>query len=219
MRSPRTRHVSLCAAGALLAALTVTPEPALAQGKGKDKEKERDDDRQKGRTASIYERDDRARGWKRVPPGHLPPAGQCRVWVDGTPPGQQAAPTSCRDAMRDARNIQGARVLVGRGGTVRKGGTVSCENQRNTYPTYAPNMRWGLTTASSGTRPRELRQWHIPAAAVPLVNDFNNDGRPETVVWQLDGKDVQIWHNPDGDGSADIVEIWCNGTEVKEFAY
>ncbi len=24
-----------------------------------------------------------------VPPGHLPPAGQCRVWMPGVPPGQQ----------------------------------------------------------------------------------------------------------------------------------
>ncbi len=24
-----------------------------------------------------------------VPPGHLPPAGQCRVWMPGEPPGQQ----------------------------------------------------------------------------------------------------------------------------------
>jgi hypothetical protein len=24
-----------------------------------------------------------------IPPGHLPPAGQCRVWMPGEPPGQQ----------------------------------------------------------------------------------------------------------------------------------
>ena len=31
-----------------------------------------------------------------IPPGHLPPVGQCRVWVPGTPPGHQAAPRSCQ---------------------------------------------------------------------------------------------------------------------------
>ena len=31
----------------------------------------------------------------RVPPGHLPPAGSCRVWFPGRPPGHQPAPTSC----------------------------------------------------------------------------------------------------------------------------
>ncbi|MDH5642688.1 MAG: hypothetical protein OEY63_00695, partial [Gemmatimonadota bacterium] len=30
-----------------------------------------------------------------VPPGHLPPPGQCRVWVPGTPPGRQARPRTC----------------------------------------------------------------------------------------------------------------------------
>ncbi len=30
-----------------------------------------------------------------IPPGHLPPPGQCRVWVPGTPPGQQARSRSC----------------------------------------------------------------------------------------------------------------------------
>jgi hypothetical protein len=30
-----------------------------------------------------------------IPPGHLPPAGQCRVWMPGKPPGHQARPRSC----------------------------------------------------------------------------------------------------------------------------
>lgn len=29
-----------------------------------------------------------------VPPGHLPKAGECRVWIPGTPPGQQPGPKS-----------------------------------------------------------------------------------------------------------------------------
>ena len=36
----------------------------------------------------------------RVPPGHRPPAGSCRVWVDGVPPGRQPAPTDCATAER-----------------------------------------------------------------------------------------------------------------------
>lgn len=35
-----------------------------------------------------------------VPPGHYPPDGQCRVWIHGTPPGQQAKPAAC-DALGD----------------------------------------------------------------------------------------------------------------------
>ncbi len=29
-----------------------------------------------------------------IPPGHLPKPGQCRVWIAGTPPGQQPRPKS-----------------------------------------------------------------------------------------------------------------------------
>lgn len=31
----------------------------------------------------------------RIPPGQRPPAGMCRIWIDGVPPGQQPAPTDC----------------------------------------------------------------------------------------------------------------------------
>jgi hypothetical protein len=30
-----------------------------------------------------------------VPPGHYPKPGECRLWVPGKPPGQQARATSC----------------------------------------------------------------------------------------------------------------------------
>src|SRR5688500_9828302 len=49
--------------------IALTAGPALAQGRGKNKQN--------------------------VPPGHLPPAGLCRVWYDGVPPGHQPAPTNC----------------------------------------------------------------------------------------------------------------------------
>ena len=29
-----------------------------------------------------------------IPPGHLPNAGECRVWIPGTPPGHQPKPKS-----------------------------------------------------------------------------------------------------------------------------
>ena len=35
-----------------------------------------------------------------IPPGHIPPPGQCRVWHPGTPPGHQPRPTSCSVAER-----------------------------------------------------------------------------------------------------------------------
>jgi len=37
-----------------------------------------------------------------IPPGHLPPPGQCRVWIPGAPPGRQARSTSCSGLERVA---------------------------------------------------------------------------------------------------------------------
>ena len=34
-----------------------------------------------------------------IPPGHLPPPGECRVWIPGRPPGRQARPRSCDGIM------------------------------------------------------------------------------------------------------------------------
>lgn len=52
------------------------------------------------------------RGNGGVPPGQRPPAGMCRVWIDGVPPGRQPAPTSCaaadRYVPRNGRVIYGA---------------------------------------------------------------------------------------------------------------
>ena len=217
MHSSHSRWMTV---GALTLALVAMPAYASAQGKSKDAKDDRKDTRtsasQKPKTSTS-----KAKGLAKsqgIPPGHLPPAGQCRVWVEGTPPGQQAAPTDCRSAMEQAAHIQDARVVVGRGTGIRKGGLVSCANRRASYPTTAPLMRWG-TGAATTARTRALRQWNLPADATPAVNDFNNDGRPETVVWNSGGHAVQIWHNPDGDGSADVVEIFCNGTEVQQFVY
>jgi hypothetical protein len=39
---------------------------------------------------------DKDYGEFRVPPGHIPPPGACRIWFPGRPPGHQPAPGSCR---------------------------------------------------------------------------------------------------------------------------
>ena len=48
-----------------------------------------------------------------IPPGQMPPAGQCRVWYDGVPPGRQPRATSCREAERVASRDRNARVIYG----------------------------------------------------------------------------------------------------------
>jgi hypothetical protein len=53
----------------------------------------------------------RARGSSKVPPGHLPPAGKCRVWIEGVPPGQQPPVTDCATA--EMNRTMNSRVIYG----------------------------------------------------------------------------------------------------------
>lgn len=55
--------------------------------------------------------DDRTRSSSKVPPGHRPPPGMCRIWIDGVPPGRQPAPTDCATAERT--RPANARVIYG----------------------------------------------------------------------------------------------------------
>jgi hypothetical protein len=46
-----------------------------------------------------------------VPKGYLPPAGMCRIWLEGVPAGRQPAPTDCVTAVRNRPSS--ARVIFG----------------------------------------------------------------------------------------------------------
>ena len=86
----------------LLLLIGLFATPALAQGRGK--------------------RNGHQQG---IPPGHVPPAGMCRVWYEGVPPGQQPRPTSCANAERLAAGDRGARVIYG-------------DTTRQNAPVYGP---------------------------------------------------------------------------------
>lgn len=73
---------------ATLLLLAVCAAPLAAQGQG----------RGRGREA-------------RIPSGQMPPAGLCRVWYEGTPPGRQPSPMNCREAERIASRSRNARVI------------------------------------------------------------------------------------------------------------
>ena len=104
-----------------------------------------------------------------IPPGHMPRAGECRVWYDGVPPGRQPRATSCREAERVAARDRNARVIYGddydngRYGTGRvyedgrygtgSGGTVTDAIRdrilRNRYPDrYPANSRSTVNSAA-----------------------------------------------------------------------
>ena len=47
-----------------------------------------------------------------IPPGHLPPPGECRIWYPDRPPGHQPPPGDCRALNR--RVPPGAELIYGR---------------------------------------------------------------------------------------------------------
>jgi hypothetical protein len=55
----------------------------------------------------------------RIPPGHLPPPGTCRLWYVGRPPGHQPPPTSCAHLFRGYRQPG---VIILQGGPAPRGG-------------------------------------------------------------------------------------------------
>jgi hypothetical protein len=93
-----------------------------------------------------------------IPPGQMPPAGQCRVWYDGVPPGRQPRATSCREAERIAARDRNARVIYGANTDRRNDGWWDPnDNPRNTgraiprpnpyppYPDRYPSNRYPNT--------------------------------------------------------------------------
>lgn len=47
-----------------------------------------------------------------IPPGHLPPPGQCRVWMPGEPPGKQKKKNASGDCSSLARQVPAGGWLV-----------------------------------------------------------------------------------------------------------
>ena len=104
-----------------LLALAVSAVPLSAQISTTDRVRDRViiatggrvDTRADARTGETRRTSD-ARASRKVPPGHLPPRGMCRVWIDGAAPGKQPPVTSCTQAEQDRlRHGVHARVIYG----------------------------------------------------------------------------------------------------------
>ncbi|MFL5561994.1 MAG: hypothetical protein ACJ79K_11010 [Gemmatimonadaceae bacterium] len=67
-----------------------------------------------------------------IPPGMRPPAGMCRIWLDGVPPGQQPAPTDCATAVRNRPS--NGRVIFGDDYADGKGRKLNGRDKRQTAP-------------------------------------------------------------------------------------
>lgn len=79
------------------------------------------------------------RGSQGIPPGQMPPSGQCRVWYEGVPPGRQPAATSCREAERTASRDSRARVIYGADANINRRSERNGYPYPNQYPNQYPN--------------------------------------------------------------------------------
>lgn len=191
--------------------------PAQGQDKGKGKAKSKDaDGQQYGVQGKGGGKGNGVKSGK-IPPGQMPRAGECRVWFDGRPPGQQPAPTSCARAQIDASR-SGGRVLYGGD---RENGRYDDDRDivRNPndarYPASLPEMVWGVL-AGRGQRVDDALRWVDRSDATARVVDANRDGRPESVTWYDNtNRIVQQWQDADGDGRADRVQLYENNAPAR----
>ena len=83
----------------------------------------------------------RGQNEKDLPPGHRPPAGMCRIWIDGVPAGRQPAPTDCPTAIK--RRPANGRVIFGEPVEEPRQGDSSRRSERKTKPdpAYVKKLR------------------------------------------------------------------------------
>ena len=80
-------------------------------------------------SSTATRQNQRRRATGNIPPGQMPPAGMCRIWIDGVPPGQQPAPTDCQTAV--ANRPTNARVIWGDQTALTGNGRVTSPNGRD----------------------------------------------------------------------------------------
>jgi hypothetical protein len=175
----------------------------------------------------------RGRNDKDIPPGHRPPAGMCRIWIDGVPPGRQPAPTDCQTAVRN--QPVNSRIIWGDNTTGRNrnvddnrrerrdrdrrirdresGGSVGVD--RDQYPSQLPAMT-GAVLIRVGVRTTDVQNWLGGGTLRSETVDANGDGVPEQATWyDGSGTVLQVWRDEDRDGRADSVDIYRNGQRVQ----
>lgn len=114
-----------------------------------------------------------------VPPGQRPPAGMCRVWIEGVPAGRQPRPTDCASARATAP--LNSRIIVGAatpfpGRAVGRFRDGNCEFERR--PSNLGDIFFGLRASQrdrnqdcrvSSSRSRENGVWY------PVGRDANGN--------------------------------------------
>jgi hypothetical protein len=193
--------------------------------------------------AGTAEAQGRGRKAGKIPPGHLPPPGLCRVWHDGVPPGHQPPATSCADARYEAAR-SGGRLIYG-GGNARDD-----RYDRDRYPDARypdarypdaryPDARYpddrypddrypvqqypmtlpemiGAVIFGQGLPVRYVERWLGRDVARVTYRDVDRNGYPEAVTWyDQRGNLMQQWMDQDRDGRADRVAVYQAGRVVR----
>jgi hypothetical protein len=180
-------------------------------------------------------------GTWRVPPGHMPPPGECRIWVEGVPPGRQPAPMDCATAVRmkprNARVIYGDETILVNGKKPKKSkhGKHGRDDDRwerdddrrdRDDDRWERDSRWpdrdcvdrnrdGRCDTIGGARslPDMLGRSDVRARIV----DADRNRVAERVSWyDSAGRLVQVWLDADRDGRADAVRLYERGRLVRE---
>ena len=240
-----------------LAATIAVASPVAAQGRGQSDAENRANTSERVRAVSARERveaahrasarsrdDDRSDRGARIPPGHLPPRGMCRIWVDGVPPGGQEAPMNCQAALRN--RPANARVIYSDGTSYpsadrydrddryerenrdRRGDWCldrnhdgRCDDDRGNV--RDPRDRTQTLPEMIGTifleqnRPTaEQRRWLGEQRVTARFSDADRNRVPERITW-LDtaNRVVQVWIDTNRDGRADEVELYRDGRRVR----
>ena len=151
----------------------------------------------------------------KVPPGHLPPAGLCRIWIEGVPPGRQSEPTSCAIAERD-RPANG-RVIYGRDNDGR-GRADDRDTDRDTDKSKNKNKNKNKRRGSNDERDtdrdtaREGSRDRARDRRGDLCVDANRDGRCDTPRQPADS----LCRDRDRDGRCDAGGAMTPGATLPE---
>jgi|SRR5688572_30534664 len=178
--------------------------------------------------AGTAEAQGRGRKSGKIPRGHLPPPGLCRVWYDGVPPGHQPPATSCADARYEAAR-RGGRLIYGGGHSrddrddrdrypdVRYPRDEYPDGRYpvNEYPMSLPEMI-GAVIFGRGMPVRYVETWLGRDVARVSYRDVDRNGYPEVVTWyDQRGNLMQQWMDHDRDGRADRVTVYRAGRVVR----
>jgi hypothetical protein len=127
----------------------------------------------------------------KIPPGHLPPRGMCRVWIDGVPPGQQPRVTDCATAERN--RVANSRVIYG------------------DLQTFRGRGNGKFKTTSSDDVARRCRVWDAAVVNGRTVNVC----RDENIVREQNGRIIRRDADDDDDGDDDKLDKIKDRKEAK----